>query len=131
MDSSRRERRGEVSSSRNRFESIGHLGPEAVVAFVDGEMDLKSVDRVRLHLVHCAECRAEIHAQRGTSAWVRQTDGQSDVRVPHGLMDKLAGIAEGECAAGPDAETPAFEPRQDFLDKLEMVVRAIRHNQRG
>ena len=64
--------RARGKSKARRADTTGHLGPEAVVAFVDDEMDTKAKHRARVHLVHCHECRDEIYTQRGTSEWVRQ-----------------------------------------------------------
>ena len=114
-----------------RQDTIGHLGPEAVVAFVDGEMEPKSMHRVRVHLVHCPECRSDVHEQRNASEWLRHCNMDMQVRAPQSLMDKLANIAAEVPKIGPDADTPAFHPQQDFLDKVEMVFRAIKRNQRG
>lgn len=123
--------RDKAKSRAQRADTIGHLGPEAVVAFVDGEMPAKYAHRVRVHLVHCAECRADIHHQRNAAEWIRECSVDSHVKAPDSLMAKLAGIANQGAGPGPDAEMPAHRPHQDFLDKVEMVVRAIRHNQRG
>lgn len=123
--------RDKTKSRAQRADMIGHLGPEAVVAFVDGEMPAKYAHRVRVHLVHCAECRADIHHQRNAAEWIRECSVDSHVKAPDSLMAKLAGIANQGAGPGPDAEMPAHRPHQDFLDKVEMVVRAIRHNQRG
>ncbi|MGX1739080.1 anti-sigma factor family protein [Corynebacterium flavescens] len=114
-----------------RQDTIGHLGPEAIVAFVDSEMEPKSMHRVRVHLVHCPECRAEVHEQRNASEWLRHCNVDSQVRAPQSLMEKLANIAVEVPKLGPDAATPAYRPQQDFLDKVEMVFRAIKRNQRG
>lgn len=123
--------RDKAKARAQRADTIGHLGPEAVVAFVDGEMPAKYAHRVRIHLVHCAECRAEIYHQRNAAEWVRECCVESHVRAPDSLMAKLAGIAHDGAGPGPNAEEPAHQPRQDFLDKVEMVVRAIKHNQRS
>lgn len=123
--------RDKAKARAHRADTIGHLGPEAVVAFVDGEMPAKYAHRVRIHLVHCAECRAEIHHQRNAAEWVRECSVESHVKAPDSLMAKLAGIANNGAGPGPNAEEPAHQPRQDFLDKVEMVVRAIKHNQRS
>lgn len=116
-----------------RADTIGHLGPEAVVAFVDDEMEAKAKHRARIHLVHCHECRDEIYIQRGTSEWVRQCNIESQVRAPRDLLKKLASIGNldprDRCFSVEEEQEPAT--RQDFLDKLEMVVRAIKRNQRG
>ncbi|WP_408923713.1 anti-sigma factor family protein [Corynebacterium marquesiae] len=123
--------RDKAKATARRSDTIGHLGPEAVVAFVDGEMEPKFMHRVRIHLVHCAECRADVHQQRHASEWVRQCADSAKVKAPQSLLAKLAGIAAEGVTPGPDATTPAHRPQRDFLDKVEMVVRAIKHNQRG
>lgn len=124
--------RSRGKSKARRADTIGHLGPEAIVAFVDDEMDDKAKHRARIHLVHCGECRDEIYTQRGTSEWVRTCNIQSQVRAPRDLLKKLTSIGNLDLQQHKyemAEEQPA--QRQDFLDKLEMVVRAIRHNQRG
>lgn len=128
----RQKMRARGKSKARRADTTGHLGPEAVVAFVDDEMDSKAKHRARVHLVHCRECREEIYIQRGTSEWVRHCNTESQVRAPRDLLRKLASIGNQESC---QAHTPEDEhqpaTRQDFFDKLEMVVRAIKHNQRG
>uniref|UniRef100_UPI0021753F9A anti-sigma factor family protein n=1 Tax=Corynebacterium diphtheriae TaxID=1717 RepID=UPI0021753F9A len=47
------------------FASVEHLNPEAVAAFVDNELSPAAAHRAKIHLVHCPECREEIHRQRG------------------------------------------------------------------
>lgn len=131
FDAAQAKARDKAKAKARRSDTIGHLGPEAVVAFVDGEMEPKFMHRVRIHLVHCAECRADVHQQRHASEWVRHCADSAKVKAPQSLLAKLAGIATEEVAPGPDATTPAHRPQQDFLDKVEMVVRAIKHNQRG
>lgn len=126
--------KAKAKAKARRLDTIGHLGPEAVVAFVDGEMAPKFMHRVRVHLVHCPECREDIRVQRGTAEWVRQSNIDAQVRAPESLMAKLASIGSADVAGtegpdGPDAETPVYTPPQDVLDKLEMIIRAIRHNQ--
>lgn len=125
--------RARGKSKARRADTTGHLGPEAVVAFVDDEMELKAKHRARVHLVHCHECRDEIYTQRGTSEWVRQCNIESQVRAPRDLLRKLASIGSQDMRAHHFSDEDECKPasRQDFFDKLEMVVRAIRHNQRG
>ncbi|MDO5032015.1 anti-sigma factor [Corynebacterium sp.] len=132
----RRKARDKSKARARRNDTIGHLGPEAVAAFVDGEMEDKFMHRVRVHLVHCPQCRADVHAQRHASERLRHSNIDGDVRMPTGLMAKLADIAslpprEHRAPKEAAGETPAGEVHRDFLDRVEMVIRAIRHNQRG
>lgn len=121
--------RGRVPK-RRKFASVEHLSPEAVAAFVDGELTEGAAHRARVHLVHCPECRAEIHHQRGTSEWVRGCNITDDVRVPRDLLARLAGIATSPVSPGPDAEsTPTAQP-EGLLDKFEVMLRAVKLNHR-
>ena len=131
FDAAQAKARDKAKAKARRSDTIGHLGPEAVVAFVDGEMEPKFMHRVRIHLVHCAECRADVHQQRHASEWVRHCADSAKVKAPQSLLARLAGIATEGVAPGPDVATPVHRPQQDFLDKVEMMVRAIKHNQRG
>lgn len=68
-----------------------HLLPDAVVAFVDGELSPTICERVSAHLARCPTCAAEISAQRQARAAVRQADIPS---VPAGLLASLRTIPE-------------------------------------
>lgn len=114
---------------RREFASVEHLSPEAVAAFVDGELTDIACHRARVHLVHCAECRAEIERQRGASEWLRGSNIGEDVRAPHELLTRLAGIASAPPHAGPDAESTPTPVPEGLLDKMEMILRAVKRNQ--
>ena len=111
------------------FASVEHLSPEAVAAFVDGELSDIACHRARVHLVHCPECRAEIERQRGASEWLRGSNIGEDVRAPHDLLTRLAGIASASPGAGPDAESTPTPVPEGLLDKMEMILRAVKRNQ--
>lgn len=126
-----------VRSRARKLDTIGHLGPEAVVAFVDGEMPQKAAHRVRVHIVHCPECRAEVQQQRGASEWVRQCNVDLQVRAPQDLLAKLNGIAAAMSAevAGntatntstdSSASNSAQRRQQDIGEKLEALRRVLR-----
>lgn len=51
-----------------------HLLPDAVVAFVDGELTAGAHERAAMHVARCACCSAEITAQRQARAAVRSAD---------------------------------------------------------
>lgn len=106
-----------------------HLSLEAVAAFVDGELSDTACHRARVHLVHCAECRAEIERQRGASEWLRGSNIGEDVRAPHDLLARLAGIASLPHRAGPDAESTPTPVPEGLMDKMEMILRAVKRNQ--
>ena len=81
FDAAQAKARDKAKAKARRSDTIGHLGPEAVVAFVDGEMEPKFMHRVRIHLVHCAECRADVHQQRHASEWVRHCADSAKVKA--------------------------------------------------
>lgn len=129
MDGRDQPRRPRKPRKPRQFASVEHLSPEAVAAFVDGELTDLAAHRARVHLVHCAECRAEIERQRGASEWLRGSNITDEVRAPRDLLNRLAGIATGPVCPGPDAEsTPTQEP-QGLLDRMEMLMRAVKRNQ--
>ncbi len=114
---------------RREFASVEHLSLEAVAAFVDGELSDTACHRARVHLVHCPECRAEIERQRGASEWLRGSNIGEDVRAPHDLLARLAGIASGPAGSGPDAEATPTPMPEGLMDKMEMILRAVKRNQ--
>ncbi|PPK70136.1 zf-HC2 domain-containing protein [Actinokineospora auranticolor] len=77
-----------------------HLLPDAVVAFVDGELGRTANDRVAAHAVNCPWCAGEISAQRQARAAVRAADTPA---MPAGLLASLRAIPqETELPATPD-----------------------------
>ncbi|MFB9907345.1 hypothetical protein [Allokutzneria oryzae] len=83
-----------------------HLNPDALVAFVDGELSALAHDRASAHLAGCACCAAEAAAQRQARAAVRSA---SMPGLPSGLLDSLRSIPQQvELPQGPDelAVTP-------------------------
>lgn len=51
-----------------------HLLPDAVVAFVDGELSLGAQDRASSHVSRCPLCAAEVTAQRQARAEVKRAE---------------------------------------------------------
>jgi anti-sigma factor RsiW len=77
-----------------------HLMPDAVVAFVDGELSPAACDRAAAHIARCPYCAAEIAAQRQARAAVQAADIPS---VPAGLLASLRAIPqEAELPSSPD-----------------------------
>lgn len=106
---------------------MDHLGPEALAAYVDGELSVGATHRARVHLVHCPECRAEVKRQQSAAELIRESNGYRELRAPRDLMAKLAGI-EKSCPQGPGAEDTTCEP-ETLLDKIDIVVRLVRRRQ--
>lgn len=91
-----------------RLSAVGHLTPEVIAALVDGELSRGAEDRAKVHLVSCAECRAEVRDQRQAAQRVRGAaeSALGGIHAPGGLRDRLAGIPEA-CAGsgGGDGDT--------------------------
>lgn len=104
------------------FASVEHLGPEAVAAYVDGELSEVAVHRARVHLVHCPECRAEIKRQQHVVETIRECNRTEELRAPSALMARLTGIATSSPL---EPEKP--EPRPgNMLAKLDVMLRSVR-----
>ncbi|OLZ56910.1 anti-sigma factor family protein [Amycolatopsis keratiniphila] len=89
-----------------------HLLPDAIVAFVDGELTLGAQDRASAHIARCQSCAAEVTAQRQAVAAVKQAGAPSmsagflaslcsipqNTELP-GTPDNLAMTADGQLVA--------------------------------
>ena len=77
-----------------------HLLPDAVVAFVDGELTPGARERAAVHVARCACCSAEIAAQRQARAAVRSAGTPG---VSAGLLAALRAIPqEVDLPSAPD-----------------------------
>jgi anti-sigma factor RsiW len=65
--------------------------PDAVVAFVDGELTATAWDRASSHVARCPYCAAEVGAQRQARAAVRSADTPA---APDWLLASLRAIPE-------------------------------------
>ncbi|MDK4251149.1 hypothetical protein [Corynebacterium propinquum] len=92
--------------TRRRFD---HLGPEAVAAFVDGEMSSKSAHNARVHLVLCENCRDDVHKQRHAAQALRSCNGNDQVQVSESLLNRLRRIAGDASGASDAAEDNSTE----------------------
>ncbi|WPF66972.1 MULTISPECIES: hypothetical protein [unclassified Corynebacterium] len=130
FDTHEREHRGgQPRKKRPRvFASVDHLNPEVVAAFVDGELCEVALHRARVHLVHCGECRGEVHRQRLAAEALHEANWTADVRPPRELLGRLHDIAKGACAPGPGAEAVPTPQPETVLDKLEVFMRTMRKN---
>jgi hypothetical protein len=89
-----------------------HLMPDAVVAFVDGEISASARDRVAAHMMSCTCCAAEIKAQRQARAAVRSADTPS---VPAGLLASLQAIPQ-------NTELPGMPDELAMTDDGQLVT---------
>ena len=81
--------------AKREFNSTDHLNPEAVAAFVDGELSDSAFRRAARHLTDCDECSAEVDAQRRAANRLRVVDN-SGVHAPASLVERLAGMSAGD-----------------------------------
>jgi anti-sigma factor RsiW len=89
-----------------------HLMPDAVVAFVDGELTANARDRVAAHMLVCSFCAAEIHAQRQARSAVRSADAPS---ISAGLMASLRAIPQ-------NTELPGMPDELAMTDDGQLVA---------
>ncbi|HEX5115790.1 MAG TPA: zf-HC2 domain-containing protein [Pseudonocardiaceae bacterium] len=98
-----------------------HLAPDAVVAFVDGELSAGAFDRASAHIARCPLCAAETTVQRQARDAVQAAGAP---RMPAGLLaalraiptdtdlpddvDRLAVTADGEVVAVQRPDRAAF-----------------------
>ncbi|MPY98786.1 MAG: hypothetical protein GEU97_12470 [Actinophytocola sp.] len=89
---------GRTSGSWQLPES--HLLPDAIVAFVDGELSPGAQERAAMHIMRCAACAADVTAQRQ----VREAVHDSRVpAMPAGLLASLSSIPQTtDISSGPD-----------------------------
>jgi Putative zinc-finger len=72
-----------------RFGSTEHLSIEAVAAFVDGELTMKSHLRAASHLSVCPDCAAEVEAQGQARSALRDS---CPIVIPTALLGMLSQI---------------------------------------
>src|SRR6266576_773112 len=78
-----------------------HLG-EQVSALVDGELDHDARDRALAHLTGCAECRAEVDAERRAKARLGQL---ADPVMPFEVTARLSALHAELSAVGQGSST--------------------------
>lgn len=77
-----------------------HLLPDAVVAFVDGELSPSAHSRASAHLARCPFCAAEAYSQQQARSAVRAADAPC---APASLLARLGAIPqEVELPSAPD-----------------------------
>jgi anti-sigma factor RsiW len=77
-----------------------HLLPDAVVAFVDGELSATAHDRAGSHLARCPFCAAEAATQRQARSMMKAASAPS---ASAGLLASLMSIPQDvELPSGPD-----------------------------
>jgi hypothetical protein len=89
-----------------QFGSTEHLSIEAVAAFVDGELTMKSHLRAATHLSLCPQCAAEVEAQGQARSALRDS---CPIVVPRALLGMLSQIPHEPPPDPPvESEDPQF-----------------------
>ncbi|MPY79591.1 MAG: hypothetical protein GEV04_14150 [Actinophytocola sp.] len=89
---------GRTSGSWQLPES--HLLPDAIVAFVDGELSPGARERAAIHIMRCSACAADVTAQRQAREAVHDSQVPA---MPAGLLASLSSIPQTtEISSGPD-----------------------------
>lgn len=83
-----------------QFGSTEHLSTEAIAAYVDGELRMKSYLRAAHHLSLCPQCAAEVEGQTQARTALRDS---LPISLPSGLLGMLSQIPE---SAPNDQEAP-------------------------
>ncbi|AKK29074.1 anti-sigma E factor RseA [Mycobacterium sp. EPa45] len=91
-----------------QFGSTEHLSIEAIAAYVDGELRMKSYLRAAHHLSLCPECAAEVEGQTQARTALRDS---LPISMPSSLLGLLSQIPQ----SAPD-EPPA--PQSGLADQL-------------
>jgi len=92
-----------------RFGSTEHLSPEAIAAYVDGELRMTAHLRAAHHLSLCQQCAAEIDAQSQAREALRDS---RPVTMPTGLLGLLSQIPAST------GDEPMAPPASGLADQL-------------
>lgn len=96
------------SPGGRQFAPTEHLAPEAVAAFVDGELGMTAHMRATHHLALCPECVAAVDAQTSARARLRES---GRVAIPDSLLSQLTQIPTREIDMTPrDTPTDRMGP---------------------
>lgn len=91
-----------------RFAPTQHLAPEAVAAFVDGELGMTAQMRATHHLAMCHECVAAVDAQAAARTRLRSS---GTMAIPSGLLGQLSQIPTREFDMSAEG-APALDERR-------------------
>lgn len=83
-----------------QFGSTEHLSIEAIAAFVDGELRMNAHLRAAHHLSMCADCAAEVDAQRQAREALRDS---CPIHIPSTLLGMLSQIPNAPVTPPDDA----------------------------
>lgn len=81
---------------------------DAVAGLVDGELDHSARERAQRHLLHCADCRAEVEAHRRLKAQLAGLGRNAP--APAALTEQLLALAVPGTDRVPGTTRPAARP---------------------
>jgi hypothetical protein len=90
---------------------MSHLG-DRISALVDGELGHQDRDRALAHVAHCADCRAEVEAQRGVKHLL------AGARVPRPDPETIAALHALAAPGGPVPPRARTMPRGPVVPDL-------------
>ncbi len=93
-----------------QFGSTEHLSIEAVAAYVDGELRMKSHLRAAHHLSLCPQCAAEVDTQRQAREVLRDS---CPISIPSTLLGMLSQIPHAPLTPPDDAQPPVTDQLAD------------------
>ncbi len=97
-----------------------HLLPDAVVAFVDGELSASAHTRASAHLARCPFCAAEAYSQQQARTAVRAAETPC---APAGLLARLGAIPEEvDLPSAPDGLAVTEDGRLVTIQRPDRVT---------
>jgi anti-sigma factor RsiW len=103
-----------------------HLGIDAVVAYVDGELSLTAYQRAAAHLERCPLCAAEVADQSFARESLR---GASAPPMPMSLLANLQSIPIG-LPASASAQGIGVDPRTGSAIRVHHITRDVTRSRR-
>ncbi|HHT33238.1 MAG TPA: hypothetical protein GX015_11950 [Corynebacterium sp.] len=118
-----------MAAPHSEFASTDHLGAEAVVAFVDGELGASAHRRAQAHLLACGECRREVARQRQAARRLRDS---GELHIPADLRERLASLSREQMPENAPGARRLSHRRPDSLSAfVESAWRHLRKPRNG
>ncbi|MCX2930767.1 RNA polymerase subunit sigma-70 [Mycobacterium sp. CVI_P3] len=101
-----------------QFGSTEHLSTEAIAAYVDGELRMKSYLRAAHHLSLCPQCAAEVEGQTQARAALRDSHPISMPSSLLGLLSQIPQSAPDEPVPPQHRNSPGGDMEAGLTDQL-------------
>jgi anti-sigma factor ChrR (cupin superfamily) len=96
-----------------QFGSTEHLSTEAIAAYVDGELRMGAHLRAGHHLSLCAQCAAEVEAQKQVRSALRDS---CQISIPSTLLGMLSQIPHAPATPPDDVAGPTAALSDQLAD---------------